>query len=54
MDPVAWGAPAAKTNITSVAIKRINLIFEDTLLEAKYNLLESVFIFNLLIFDFVV
>jgi len=44
MDPVAWGAPAAKTNITSVAMKRINLIFEEMVADAKNNLLEIVFI----------
>jgi hypothetical protein len=43
-DPVAWGAPAAKTNITRVAIKMIILIIVDALIDANTNLLESVFI----------
>jgi hypothetical protein len=42
-EPVAWGAPAAKTNNTRVTMNNTNLICEATLVETKKNLLESVF-----------
>jgi len=42
-EPVAWGAPAAKTNNTRVTMNNSNLICEATLVETKKNLLESVF-----------
>jgi hypothetical protein len=45
IDPVACGALAARTNITSVAMKSTNLTFLLILAETKYNLLERVFIF---------